>query len=29
MQPNRMKGKIEAGEPVFGVSVKFPSSEIV
>ena len=29
MQPNRMKGKIEAGEPVFGVSVMFPSSEIV
>jgi len=29
MQPNRMKQKIEAGEPVFGVSLMFPSPEVV
>src|SRR3972149_5378840 len=29
MQPNRMKARIKAGEPVFGVSVMFPSPQIV
>ena len=29
MRPNRMRQRIEAGEPMFGVSVMFPSSELV
>jgi 4-hydroxy-2-oxoheptanedioate aldolase len=29
MQPNRMKNLIKAGKPAFGVSVQFPSPEIV
>jgi len=29
MLPNRMKARIAAGEPVFGVSVMFPSPQIV
>ena len=29
MQKNRMKAKLLAGEPVFGVSVMFPSSQVV
>lgn len=29
MKPNRMKEKLRAGEPVFGVSVMIPSPQIV
>ena len=29
MQTNKMKAKIQAGEPAFGVSVMFPSTQIV
>lgn len=29
MRPNRMKRRIEAGEPMFGVSLMFPSPEVV
>jgi 4-hydroxy-2-oxoheptanedioate aldolase len=29
MHPNKMKAKIKAGEPVFGVSVMFPSPQVV